>query len=49
MNIQEFEKIYQNTYENTLKFIIVNCKNIDDINDIIQDTYIELYNKLKKK
>ena len=49
MELQNFESIYQNTYDNTLKFIVVKCNNIDDINDIIQDTYVELYNKLKKK
>lgn len=49
MELQNFESIYQNTYENTLKFIVVKCNNIDDINDIIQDTYVELYNKLKRK
>ena len=49
MELQNFESIYQNTYDNTLKFIVVKCNNIDDINDIIQDTYVELYNKLKRK
>lgn len=49
MELQNFGSIYQNTYDNTLKFIVVKCNNIDDINDIIQDTYVELYNKLRRK
>lgn len=49
MNLIDFENIYQRTYDNTLKFIVIKCNNIDDINDIIQDTYIELYHKLQRK
>lgn len=45
---EEFEKIYRETYDKTLKFIIIKCKDIEDVNDIIQDTYIELLRKLKK-
>ncbi len=48
MNVQNFENLYQTTYDNTLRFIVIKCNNIEDINDIIQDTYIELYRKLKK-
>ena len=47
--LENFEKIYQETYERTLKYIICKCNNFDDINDIIQDTYVELYKNLKKK
>lgn len=46
---QEFEKIYIETYEYVLKFIIIKCYNINDVNDIIQDTYIELYKIMKRK
>lgn len=45
---EEFEKIYKDTYNNLLKFIVINCYNFDDVNDIIQDTYIELY-KIRKR
>lgn len=45
----DFEKIYRETYNKILKFAIVRCNNLNDVNDIIQDTYIELFNKLKKK
>ena len=36
MNLLDFENIYQRTYDNTLKSIVIKCNNIDDINDIIQ-------------
>ncbi len=45
---KDFENIYRKTYNNTLKFAIIKCNNLNDVNDIIQDTYIELFNKLKK-
>lgn len=49
LTTKDFEKIYKDTYNQTLKFIVVKCNNIDDINDIIQDTYIELLKIIKKK
>lgn len=49
MKLSDFEKIYNETYNNTLKFVVVKCNDIVNIKDIIQDTYIELYKKLKKK
>lgn len=48
MNVQNFENLYQSTYDNTLKFIVIKCNNIEDVNDIIQETYIELYRRFKK-
>lgn len=48
VNEEDFEKIYRETYNKTLKFAIIRCNNLNDVNDIIQDTYIELFNKLKK-
>jgi len=44
-----FEMLYEKTYDRTLNYIVRNCKNIDDVNDIIQDTYIELYKIICKK
>ena len=46
---ENFKEIYRNTYQTTLKFIIIKCHNIEDINDIIQDTYLELLKIIKKK
>ncbi len=46
---EDFEQIYQETYEIVLKFAIVKCRNFDNINDIIQDTYLELLKIINKK
>ena len=46
---KDFEKIYKETYNKVLRFAVIKCKNLDDINDIIQDTYLELLKLLKKK
>ena len=46
---KDFEEIYEKTYNGVLKFAIVKCNNIEDINDIIQDTYLELLKIIKKK
>ncbi len=48
MSTQNFEKIYQETYNSVLKFVVIKCNNIDDVNDIIQDTYIELLKIMNK-
>lgn len=45
---KDFESLYRETYNKTLKFVIIRCNNLNDVNDIIQDTYIELFNKLRK-
>lgn len=46
---ENFEEIYNSTYSQVLKYIIINCYNFNDVNDIIQDTYIEFLKKNKKK
>lgn len=30
-------------------YIVCKCQNIDDVNDLLQDTYVELYKILKRK
>lgn len=47
--MKNFEEIYNATYEYTLKYILCKCSNIDDVNDLVQDTYVELYNILSRK
>lgn len=46
--LKDFEKIYNNTYKTILKYVVLHCNNLDDVNDIIQETYVEFYKKLKK-
>ena len=49
MKIEDFEKIYQETYDSTLKFIVVKSRSFDNVNDLLQDTYVELYRILSRK
>ncbi|WP_343004450.1 sigma-70 family RNA polymerase sigma factor [Intestinibacter bartlettii] len=47
--LENFEEIYNDTYDRTLRYIITKCSNIDDVNDLLQDTYVEFYKLLQKK
>lgn len=42
-----FEKIYNETYNNTFKYVICKCNNLNNVDDILQDTYLEFYRILK--
>ena len=44
-----FNKIYDSTNKKILAFIAAKCGNIDDMNDILQETYMELYSTLLEK
>lgn len=46
---EDFELFYTKTYQSVLKYIICKCKNLDDVNELIQETYVELYKILKRK
>lgn len=46
---KNFNEFYNNTYNTTLKYTICNCNNLDDVNDLIQDSYLDIYNKILKK
>lgn len=48
INLKKFNEIYDKTYNNVLKFVVCKCSNIEDVNDIVQETYIELYKKITK-
>ncbi len=45
--LKSFETIYNNTYNDLLKFVVCKCGNLNDVDDIIQDTYLELFKTLK--
>ena len=49
ITLKNFEEIYNNTYKATSRYVICKCANLDDANDIIQNTYLELYSILKRK
>lgn len=48
-NLKQFNEIYNQTYRQTLKYIVCKCSNIEDVNDIIQETYLEVYNSIIKE
>lgn len=43
-----FNEIYDATYQKCLRFVMCKCSNTADISDIMQDTYLELYQSLLK-
>ena len=47
--LKDFSDIYNKTYNSVLKFIVLHCNNFEDVNDLMQDTYLELYKHFKKK
>ena len=49
LNLYKFNEIYDETHDYLLKYVIIKCHNINDVNDIIQETYLELWNILNKK
>lgn len=46
---QEFNKIYEDTYDNVFKLVILKCDDFSYIQDLIQDIYEEIYTIMKKK
>ena len=48
-NLSKFNKIYDETYSDVLKYVIIKCHNINNANDIVQDTYLEFWKILNKK
>jgi len=47
--ISRFNEIYDSTNKATLAFVTAKCGRTDDINDIFQETYMELYKTLVKR
>lgn len=48
-NLKIFNDIYNKTYSDILKYIIIKCHNVNDANDIIQEVYLEFWKILNKK
>ena len=45
---QKFTDIYNSTYDGIYRYILSKCRNPDDIPDIVQNTYLNFYNRLKR-
>lgn len=41
--------IYESTYKNTFKYLVLNVSNLEDVNDLIQEIYFDFYKALTKK
>lgn len=49
-NIEELlTKIYNATYDDVLRYVTSKCRNYDDIGDLLQNIYLNLYRALKNK
>lgn len=48
-NLEKFNEIYNNTYQNVLCYVVCKCANLADVNDIVQEVYIEIYKKIITK
>lgn len=48
MTDEKFEQIYKDTYSYVLNYVISNCNNVVDVNDILQDMYFGFYVSFKK-
>lgn len=46
--LNKFDKLYYDSYDYILKYVICNCSKITDVDDIIQNIYLELYKALIK-
>lgn len=42
----KFDKLYNETHRDILKYIVLNCYNLVDAKDILQSTYLEVYKKI---
>ena len=46
--LKKFDKLYNDTYKDISLYIVCNCSNIKDVEDILQNTYFSVYKQLLK-
>ncbi len=46
--LKTFDELYNESYASVLKYVVCNCKNLDDALDIVQSVYLELLKALQK-
>ena len=46
--LNKFQKVYDETYDDVLKYLVCNVAKVSDAEDIIQDVYLALFKKIKK-
>lgn len=47
--IFKFNKLYNDTYDDISKYVVCKCLNINDVSDIIQNIYTDVYRALLNK
>ena len=47
--LNKFDKLYNESYKNILKYVICNCSNVEDVEDIVQNVYVDLLKKINYK
>lgn len=45
-SLKKFDKLYDETYKDISRYVVCNCSNIDDVKDILQNVYMEVYKKI---
>lgn len=48
-SLKKFNEVYMSTYNDVLRYVICKCGDINDVNDIIQDVYLDFWNILDNK
>lgn len=48
-NEKYFDEVYSRTNRNVQLFLIANCSNFSDVNDVLQEVYLEFYQVLLRK
>lgn len=48
-SLKAFNTIYYKTYSYILKYVVLNCSNIEDAKDIVQNIYLSVLKKLEKE
>ena len=49
ITLEKFNDIYNKTYDNTLKYVFLHCNSTEDVKDLVQDIYFNLYKHISKK
>jgi len=49
INLKQFNDIYDKTYNQVLKYVVCKCSNMEDVNDIIQEIYLDVYIAIAKQ
>lgn len=44
-----FDRVYDETYDSTRRYVTVKCADPHDVTDVLQETYLEYYRLLRRK